>query len=169
MSDFTPETAPTFEMMQESVNDRVHRRAMCVPCPYCGAVSGVSCVTATVRPSSRVVRDRAVPHVARYRAWRGRRRALAAALAVAESRGWTQTPEPNTDYRMRNHMNGKTYNEGRVRVIKVETLHYAKTGGFRFWFYPLDGRDGTSDGLTANLEAVGGPWARTFEKLENAR
>lgn len=161
---FDPETAPTFETMQESIMDRQRRHALLVGCPHCAAGSTHPCTDTKGRPVS--------AHVARYRAWRGRRRALAAALAVADSFGWTTTPEPNTDYRMRTHgslvrgvANYAGVDEGRIRLLKIEVLKHAKTGGFRFWFYPLDGRDVTSDGLTANFEAVGGPWARTFEKL----
>jgi hypothetical protein len=156
-------------MITESIADKEQRHAKLIGCPHCAAGSLQPCQSTKGKPVEKT-------HVKRYRAWRGRRRALAAAIAVA-SDVWeaVEVPEPNTDYRMRMHGGGghspESYagvDEGRIRVIKVEVLLHEKTGGHRFWFYSLDkpeGERGASDGLTANLEAVGGPWARTFEEL----
>jgi len=152
--------------MSESINATRARRAGLVGCPRCGVPAGVSCVTMTTRPTARLIRDRTVPHVGRFRAWRGKRQALAAALALADATGLTTRPEPNTDYRMRSHTAERVYDEGRVRILKIGVL-LEPGGGFGFHFSPLDRpQSETAEGLTANFEAVGGPWARTFEKLE---
>lgn len=152
--------APLSVTPGESVADRHERIAKLIGCPHCAAGCLEPCRSKQNKPVEKT-------HVARFRAWRKRRKALAAALATAESHGWTQRPEPNVDYRMRNHTPEKIYDEGRVRLIKIEVLKDQMTGGFRFWFHALDGRSdgGAADALTANLFAVGGPWARTFEKL----
>ncbi len=158
----------------ESIAAKEERHAKLIGCPHCAA----GCLEPCRSTHGKVIEK---THVKRYRAWRGRRRALVAAIAVAESFGWKQIPEPNTDYRMRLH--GGTgapenvppsrpeayvgYDEGRVRIIKVNVLK-EPGGGFMFWFYRLDkpaDERGTTDALTAYVEAVGGPWARTFEPL----